>query len=59
MTRYRTLALLIVAPEAQAPGRPDPGHAAAGVGLPADVDFMNVEIGQFLDVVTQRGVTLR
>jgi homoserine O-acetyltransferase/O-succinyltransferase len=35
------------------------GHAAAGGFLPADVDFMNVEIGQFLDIVTQRGEALR
>jgi homoserine O-acetyltransferase len=35
------------------------GHAAAGGFFPADVDFMNVEIGQFLDLVTQRGEKLR
>ena len=35
------------------------GHAAAGGFLPADVDLMNVEIGQFLDLVTQRGEKLR
>jgi len=35
------------------------GHAAAGGFLPADVDFMNIEIVQFLDVVTQHGATLR
>jgi homoserine O-acetyltransferase len=35
------------------------GHAAAGGLLPADVDVMNTEIGQFLELVTQRGETLR
>src|SRR5499426_3302064 len=35
------------------------GHAAAGGFLPADVDVMNTEIGQFLDLVTQRGEKLR
>jgi hypothetical protein len=36
-----------------------PGPAAAGGFFPAAVDFMNVEIGQFLDLVTQRGEKLR
>lgn len=35
------------------------GHAAAGGFFPADVDFMTVEFGQFLDLVTQRGEKLR
>ncbi len=35
------------------------GHAAAGGLLPADVDFLNREVSQFLDVVTQNGRTLR
>jgi homoserine acetyltransferase len=41
--------------------RPDSvtGHYAAGGFLPADVEVMNAEIGQFLDVVTQRGERLR
>jgi homoserine O-acetyltransferase len=29
------------------------GHAAAGGGLPADVDFLNREVGGLLDVVTR------
>jgi homoserine O-acetyltransferase len=35
------------------------GHAAAGGLLPADVDFLNREVSQFLDVVTQNGRTLQ
>ena len=35
------------------------GHAAAGGGFPADVDFLNLEIGAFLDLVTARGARLR
>ena len=31
------------------------GHASAGGIFPADVDFLNREIGAFLDVVTDRG----
>jgi homoserine O-acetyltransferase len=31
------------------------GHAAAGGGFPADVDFLNRDIAGFLDVVTQGG----
>ena len=31
------------------------GHAAAGGAFPADVDFLNREIAQFLDLVTQNG----
>src|SRR3954451_167566 len=31
------------------------GHAAAGGAFPADVDFLNREILQFLDLVTQNG----
>ena len=34
------------------------GHASAGGGFPADVDFMNGEIGAFLDLVTQKGKKL-
>jgi len=34
------------------------GHAAAGGVFPADVDFLNREIGVFLDVVTERGKKL-
>jgi len=30
------------------------GHAAAGGLFPADIDFLNVEVGTFLDVVTTR-----
>ncbi len=41
--------------------RPDSvtGHYAAGGFLPADVEMINAEVGQFLDVVTQRGARLR
>jgi homoserine O-acetyltransferase/O-succinyltransferase len=35
------------------------GHAAAGGGFPADVDFLNRETTQFLDVVTDRGKKLQ
>jgi homoserine O-acetyltransferase/O-succinyltransferase len=35
------------------------GHLAAGGGFPADVDFLNREIGEFLDVVTARGQKLQ
>ena len=35
------------------------GHASAGGGFPADVDFLNRETTQFLDVVTQHGRRLR
>jgi homoserine O-acetyltransferase len=35
------------------------GHAAAGGVFPADVDFLNREIGQFLDLVTQNGAKLK
>ena len=31
------------------------GHAAAGGAFPSDVDFLNREIGAFLDLVTERG----
>jgi len=31
------------------------GHASAGGAFPADVDFLNREIAQFLDLVTQYG----
>ena len=31
------------------------GHASAGGAFPADVDFLNREIGAFLDVVTEHG----
>jgi homoserine O-acetyltransferase/O-succinyltransferase len=34
------------------------GHASAGGASPADVDFLNDEIGEFLDIVTQRGKRL-
>jgi homoserine O-acetyltransferase len=34
------------------------GHASAGGGLPADVDFLNAEIAGFLDAVTQKGKRL-
>jgi len=34
------------------------GHASAGGAFPADVDFMNVAITNFLDVVTQKGKRL-
>jgi len=39
------------------PGRVT-GHAAAGGAYPADVEFLNREIGVFLDVVTDRGKKL-
>jgi|SRR5882724_8412447 len=41
--------------------RPDSvtGHYAAGGFLPADVEMINAEVGQFLDVVTQRGGRLK
>lgn len=35
------------------------GHAAAGGAFPADVDFLNREIGAFLDLVTNRGQKLK
>jgi len=35
------------------------GHAAAGGAFPADVDFLNREIWQFLDLVTQNGKKLQ
>ena len=35
------------------------GHASAGGLFPADVDFLNVEITSFLDVVTGHGARLR
>jgi homoserine O-acetyltransferase len=35
------------------------GHASAGGIFPADVDFLNTEIGAFLDVVTNHGARLR
>jgi homoserine O-acetyltransferase len=35
------------------------GHASAGGLFPADVDFLNVEISGFLDVVTRHGAALR
>jgi len=35
------------------------GHAAAGGAFPADVDFLNGEIAEFLDVVTQKGKRLQ
>ena len=35
------------------------GHLAAGGVFPADVDFLNREIGSFLDVVTDGGRRLR
>ena len=31
------------------------GHASAGGFFPADVDFLNHQVGAFLDVVTERG----
>ena len=34
------------------------GHASAGGLFPADVDFLNVEITSFLDLVTARGARL-
>jgi homoserine O-acetyltransferase/O-succinyltransferase len=35
------------------------GHASAGGAFPADVDFLNREIADFLDVVTQKGKRLQ
>jgi homoserine O-acetyltransferase len=35
------------------------GHASAGGVFPADVDFLNREISQFLDLVTQNGKRLQ
>ena len=35
------------------------GHAAAGGGFPADVDFINRETGEFLELVTDRGRKLQ
>jgi len=35
------------------------GHAAAGGAFPADIDFLNREIGAFFDLVTNRGQKLR
>jgi homoserine O-acetyltransferase len=35
------------------------GHASAGGGIPADVEFLNREIGAFLDVVTDGGKKLK
>ena len=35
------------------------GHAAAGGAYPADIDFLNREIGAFLDLVTDRGKKLQ
>jgi homoserine O-acetyltransferase/O-succinyltransferase len=34
------------------------GHASAGGGIPADVEFLNREIGMFLDAVTDYGKKL-
>ena len=34
------------------------GHASAGGGFPADVEFLNRETGSFLDVVTDQGKKL-
>ena len=34
------------------------GHASAGGAFPADVDYLNREIGQFLDLVTNNGKKL-
>ena len=31
------------------------GHAAAGGAIPADVEFLNREVGAFLDTVTVGG----
>ena len=41
--------------------RPDSvtGHYAAGGFVPADVEVINTEVGQFLDVVTERGARLK
>jgi homoserine O-acetyltransferase/O-succinyltransferase len=35
------------------------GHASAGGGFPADVDYLNQHVTQFLDVVTQNGRKLK
>jgi homoserine O-acetyltransferase len=35
------------------------GHASAGGGFPADVDFLNREISGFFDLVTERGQKLQ
>ena len=35
------------------------GHASAGGGFPADVDFLNREISGFFDLVTERGKKLQ
>jgi homoserine O-acetyltransferase/O-succinyltransferase len=35
------------------------GHAAAGGGIPSDVDFLNREISGFLELVTDRGRKLQ
>jgi homoserine O-acetyltransferase len=35
------------------------GHASAGGAFPADIDFLNREIAQFLDLVTQNGKKLQ
>jgi homoserine O-acetyltransferase len=32
------------------------GHASAGGGIPADVEFLNREIGAFLDAVTDNAI---
>jgi homoserine O-acetyltransferase len=34
------------------------GHASAGGALPADVDFLNGQIAEFFDIVTQKGKRL-
>ena len=34
------------------------GHASAGGGMPADVEFLNRETGAFLDAVTEGGKKL-
>jgi homoserine O-acetyltransferase/O-succinyltransferase len=34
------------------------GHASAGGGIPADVEFLNREIGSFLNAVTDNGKKL-
>jgi homoserine O-acetyltransferase len=35
------------------------GHASAGGALPADIDFLNREVGGFLDLVTEHGQKLK
>jgi homoserine O-acetyltransferase/O-succinyltransferase len=35
------------------------GHASASGARPADVDFLNPEVSEFLDLVTDRGQKLR